>query len=124
MHSGPLAAVGSLNVTTQHTSFLVTWTAPFSFQFATVGPDLTYCVDVINKYNSSTLQSATLIHSRCSVEETQYSFSPVFMASTCDDLEFRVTPVNQAGNGTSGTISGYSLPPELTVNGMACICSG
>lgn len=118
-YTGLLDAVGSLSITTSNTSVLITWTAPFSFEFSTLGPDITYCVDVVvNTQSSTDLQEAMLIHSECDVKETDFTFVPLFTPSTCDEWEFIVTPVNLAGNGTRSTLArGLTFASEVTANG-------
>lgn len=115
---GVLAAVGSLSIATSNTSVLITWTAPFSFEFATLGPDITYCVDVVVSTQSMAHQDVMLIYSECVIEETFFTFVPPFTPSTCDEWEFIVTPVNLAGNGTRSTLArNLTFDSEVIANG-------
>ena len=116
--AGVLDAVGSLNLThLVDNSFLISWTAPHSLQFSIIGPQMTFCVQVVNTYQHSAVLSPELILSECEVNITQFVFALMFPLSLCDLLEARVTPVNRAGNGTSATVEGDFFSVEQIMNG-------
>ena len=82
-------------VTSSNNSAVVNWTAPPTPE-TSVG--ITYCVDVV-----STTSSATL-HSECQIDETGFAYHLPYR-SWCHILNFIVTPVNPAGNGTKMNIT-------------------
>lgn len=116
-----MAVVGSLSIQPNNTSVLITWRAPFSFEFATVGPDITYCIEVtVTTQSHPTLQrsASRLVHSECDVEESTFLFAPIIPPSSCDAWEFAVTPVNLAGNGSTSSIhGGLTFTTDVVVNG-------
>ena len=97
---GRLAAVGSLEVYSGHAFILLTWTPPFSLDLTGIDPDLWYCVEV---YNISS--GGTLLTNSYTVSEPRFNFT-VTSPSPCDRFEFRVTPVNGAGNGSMTSVNG------------------
>ena len=93
-------------ITIQDSIISLTWTAPFTLDITTnVGPDITYCVGVVNSTSSSTL------HSECGITETEYEY-PIPPDSACHDHMVTVTPVNPADNGTSSSIHPYPQDTE------------
>lgn len=92
--------------------------APFTFSFGTVLPDITYCVDVVNTIALATSQlPAEKVFSQCGVEGTEFTYTLSFVLSTCDRLEFVVTPVNQAGMGSMATVSGVTFGTQWVTVG-------
>ena len=73
-------------------------------------------MDVINTVALATSQlPAEKIFSRCGVAETEFDYS--FVPSTCDHLEFAVTPVNQAGMGSVATVSDVMFDAQWVIVG-------
>ena len=97
---GLLAAVGGLEAYSGQTFILLTWTPPFSLDLTGIDPDLWYCVEV---YNISS--GETLLTNSSTVSEPRFNFT-VTSPSPCDLFEFRVIPVNGAGNGNITSVSG------------------
>ena len=115
---GYLDAVGSLAANMTGNSTLLTWTAPFTFHLPISPPYITYCVDITKVYNSSLFQP-TQVLSVCGIDVTRFMFIPMFQLSTCDSFEFRVTPVNLVGNGTSTSVNGrIRLDTNSVIVGM------
>jgi len=105
-----LAAVSYLKIYPQQTSILLTWTPPFSLDITGVDPDLWYCVEVFN-----VTAGRTLFTTNCSVYEPEFEFT-VPNPSPCDKFEFRVIPVNGAGNGNVTTINGTLFEGKLLMS--------
>ena len=84
----------------------LTWDAPFTLDITSVDPDIWYHVDI--RVNGT----SNIIASNCSnVPEFIYNGTD---ASAI--YEFRVTPINGAGNGTtSAPVTGYFRGGELSV---------
>jgi len=102
-----LAAVSYLKIYPQQTSILLTWTPPFSLDITGVDPDLWYCVEVFN-----VTAGRALFTTNCSVYEPEFEFT-VPNPSPCDQFEFRVIPVNGAGNGNVTTMNGTLFEGKL-----------
>ena len=84
----------------------LTWDAPPSLEITRVDPDIWYRVDISAV---PTDDSPTINYSRkVSVSEFNFTMDDCNGTSTSVMYEFRVTPVNGAGNGTtSGPVTGY-----------------
>ena len=97
---GLLAAVGSLKANPEQTFVNLTWTPPFSLNITSTDPDFFYCVEV---YNIST--GVTLFDSSYNMYDPNFNFMTPG-SSSCDRFEFRVIPVNGAGNGSMASVNG------------------
>lgn len=102
---GNLSAVTNLTVIKEDFTVHLTWIAPFSFDLPLNGPDITYCVDVVNI--GSTFIS--LLHSECGLVNTEFNFT--IKPNDLNYLNFTVTPVNVVGNGTQKWTL-FSIVPE------------
>ena len=85
---GTLSAVGDLNISSFNYTITLTWTAPFSLDMV----DITYMVQVMN--STTTLMEDMM----------EFSY-PLSHDSGCDNLVFTITPLNEAGEGLSNSIS-------------------
>ena len=80
----------------------LTWDAPFSLDITGVDPDIWYHVDVT--VNNSPFSSYNDIY----VTEFNFTMDGHSGTNTSVIYEFRVTPINGAGNGTtSDPVTGY-----------------
>jgi len=100
MFIGLLAAVGSLKANPEQTFVNLTWTPPFSLNITNTDPDFFYCVEV---YNIST--GVTLFDRSYMMNDPNFNFMTP-SSSSCDRFEFRVIPVNGAGNGSMASVNG------------------
>ena len=113
---GLLAAVGSLEASSQQTLILLTWTPPFSLDLTGINPDVFYYVEV---YNIST-GGKTLFINSYKVFESEFNFT-LLSPSPCDQFEFRVIPANGAGNGSMASVNGTFFESKHEVIVLACI---
>ena len=90
--SGLLSGVSDLVALPQRGVISLTWSPPFSLDITGVDPDLWYRVYVYN------ITSGRAPLTNLTVYEPEFNFT-VSDSSPCDQFEFRVTPVNGAGNG-------------------------
>lgn len=95
---GPLSQVGSLNATLQGSSFLLTWTPPFSLSIYGISSPITYCVAI----SSSDFSIAGELI--CDVEEPQFTAELSFSSIACNSYAFIVIPKNLAGDGERSTL--------------------
>ena len=70
------------------------WCAPFSLDVPDSDPDISYCVDIINR------SSLSAIWSRCQVNETQYSYIFISSLGPCTKYFIQVVANNPAGNSS------------------------
>ena len=101
--AGLLGAVCNLTSESLGKAIHLTWGAPFSLDITGVDPDIWYRVEItvdnvpLNRYDD--------------INITEFNFT---MNDTSVIYEFRVTPVNGAGNGTISTfVTGYFNCGEL-----------
>ena len=101
--AGLLGAVCNLTSESLGKAIHLTWGAPFSLDITGVDPDIWYRVEItvdnvpLNRYDDISI--------------TEFNFT---MNDTSVIYEFRVTPVNGAGNGTISTfVTGYFNCGEL-----------
>ena len=108
--SGLLSSVSDLVALPQRGVISLTWTPPFSLDITGVDPDLWYRVEVYNVTSGRTPLT------NLSVSEPEFNFT-VPDPSPCDQFEFRVTPVNGAGNGPANDpVRGYFLRSKFSCN--------
>ena len=77
----------------------LTWDAPFSLDITGVDPDIWYRIDI-------------RVNGTSNIVATNYSNVPEFIYNGTNAsavYEFRVTPVNGAGNGTMSAVTGYLI---------------
>ena len=88
----------------------LTWNAPFSLDITGVDPDIWYHIDI-------TLMNDPLnmyfINRVVNIPEFNFTMDDYNDTSTSVVYAFRVTPINDAGNGTSDFVSGYFIGREL-----------
>ena len=110
--SGLLSAVRNLVALPQRDVISLTWTPPFSLDITGVEPDLWYRVEVYNITGGRTPLTNLTVY------EPEFNFtSTVPHPSPCDQFEFRVTPVNVVGAGTtSEPVRGYFLRSKFSFN--------
>ena len=107
-HSGPPSGVSDLVALPQSSVINLTWTPPFSLDITGVDPDLWYRVEVYN------ITSGRTPLTNLAVSEPEFNFT-VADATPCDQFEFKVTPVNGAGVGTtSEPVRGYFLRSKFS----------
>ena len=93
----------------------LTWTPPFSLDITGVDPDIWYHVEV---YNVTAVRRVPLTN--LTVYKPEFNFT-VPDPSPCDQFEFRVTPVNVVGNGTSSDlVGGYFLRSKFSYWSLLC----
>ena len=86
----------------------LTWDAPFSLDITGVDPDIWYRVDVTvdNNYFST--------YDDINVTQFNFTMADYNNTSTRVIYEFRVTPINSAGDGiTSDPVTGYFIGCKL-----------
>lgn len=107
---GLLSSVNDLKAISKPSSILLTWIQPFSLDITGVDPDLWYCIEVYNVTSvNTTSESIKLLSTNCSVYLPEFTFI-LNPPNPCDEFEFRVTPVNGAGNGSTGSpVNGHFL---------------
>ena len=114
-----MSSVGLLdavsNLTTESLSQVIhlTWDAPFSLDITGVDLDIWYRVDITV---SDDPLSTYFISRVVNIPEFNFTMSDYNDTSTSVIYEFRVTPINGAGNGTtSARVTGYFSGRELTM---------
>lgn len=101
--------MSNLVAVSQRDIIRITWTPPFSLDITGVDLDMWYRVEVYNITN----RRVTLTNHSVYVPEFNFN---VPNASPHDQFEFRVTPINTAGNGTtSHPVSGRFLGSKFFV---------
>ena len=119
MHVSVVSSVGLLNaVNNLKIEFLgqvihLTWDAPFSLDITGVDPDIWYRVDVTvdNNYFST--------YDDINVTQFNFTMADYNDTNTSVIYEFRVTPINGAGNGTTNaSVTGYFTGRELMYGGL------
>ena len=79
----------------------LTWDAPFSLDITGVEPDIWYCVDI-------TVGNIPFISRVVNIPELNFTVDDYNGTNTSVVYEFRVTPINGAGDGiTSAPVTGY-----------------
>ena len=121
MHVSVLSSVGLLDAVNNLKSeslgqvIYLTWDAPFSLDITGVDPDIWYHVDVtVDSSSFSTLDDIN-------TPEFNFTMADYNDTNTSVIYEFRVTPINGAGNGTTSTpVTGYFTARELSMYGGLC----
>ena len=96
---GTLAPVGYLNFSFLNSTLFLTWTAPFTLDIYGTTVDITYIVQVTNLTTSLVFH----IEGERSMSFIEFLY-PLPHESGCDNHEFTVTPINEAGHGISNTV--------------------
>ena len=103
--SGLLDAVSNLKTDSLGPVIHLTWDAPFSLDITGVDPDIWYRVDITEAgapLNTSSISRVV------NIPEFNFTMNDYNDTSTSVIYEFRVTPVNGAGNGTTSVpVTGY-----------------
>lgn len=91
----------------------LTWDAPFSLDITRVDPDIWYRVDTtVGGVPLSTYSISTIVN----VPEFNFTIDDYNGTNTSVIYQFRVTPINGAGNGTtSAPVTGYFGGREFSV---------
>ena len=91
----------------------LTWDAPFSLDITGVDPDIWYRVDItVTNTSLNNYSISTLVY----VPEFNFTMDDYNGTNTSVLYQFRVTPVNGAGNGTaSAPVTGYFSGREFSV---------
>ena len=112
-YAGLPGAVTSLKNESLGQIIRLTWNAPFSLNITGVDPDIWYRVDVtvdnisLNNYSISTIVN---------IPEFNFTMDDYNGTNTSVLYQFRVTPINGAGNGTtSDPVTGYFGGREFLV---------
>ena len=104
--AGLLDAVRNLKTESLGQVIHLTWDAPFSLDITGVDPDIWYRVE-ITVDNTSYFISKVVNISEFNLTMNDYNTSLIY--------EFRVTPINGAGDGiTSARVTGYFSGCELS----------
>ena len=116
--AGLLDAVSNLKSESLGQVIRLTWETPFSLDITGVDPDIWYRVD-------TTVGDIHLsMHSFCwvvTIPEFNFTMSDYNGTSTRVVYEFRVTPINAAGNGTTSIpVDGYFSGCEFIFNVKNC----
>ena len=101
-----------LNLTSQSLGEVIhlTWDDPFSLDITGVDPDIWYRVEItVTDDPLSTYFISRIVN----VKEFNLTMDDYNNTSTSVIYEFRVTPINGAGNGTSAYVTGYFSGREL-----------
>ena len=104
---GQLDAVTNLTNQSLGQVIHLTWNAPFSLDISGVDPDIWYRVDIT---------VGNTLFNTYFVNIPELNFMMDNKTTTSVIYEFRVTPINGAGNGTtSAPVTGYFSGGELSV---------
>ena len=91
----------------------LTWDAPFSLDITGVEPDIWYRVDITE---AGAPLSSSSISRVVNISEFNFTMSDYSDTSTSVIYEFRVTPINGAGDGRqSASVIGYFKRCEWSV---------
>ena len=104
---GKLGSVANLMTDGNGVSIFISWSAPFSLDVTDVDPDIWYTVLI---YNVTGDENPTAVPcTNCnSIVETNYVYVPVY-PSPCQEYAFEIIPMNEAGQGESQPLPGYTM---------------
>ena len=110
---GLLDAVNNLTNQSLGQVIHLTWDAPFSLDISGVDPDIWYRVDItVSNIPLGTYHNIT-------IPEFNFTMDGHNRTNTSVIYQFRVTPINGAGNGTtSDPVTGYFSGCELLMTLM------
>ena len=80
----------------------ISWDAPFSLDIAYTDPDITYCIEIINK------TSLYSVYSRCMINTTYHvcdSFSPLL---ACGEYVIHIQAVNPVGKSNIEKLTAWN----------------
>ena len=98
--TGPPASVNNFKVTsTGRFTIHLNWIPPFTLNITGIEPDLWYIVEITNVTDPNNPNGIPC--GECPLFYPWYNFILMDNGSVCDLFEFRVVPVNQAGNGSA-----------------------
>ena len=111
--SGLLDAVSSLTSGSFGQVIHLTWDAPPSLDITGVDPDIWYRVDITVDNNPFNNSSDSIPFNASFVNTPEFNFTHD-SANTSVIYQFKVTPINGAGNGTtSAPVTGYFIGRKL-----------
>ena len=111
--SGLLDAVSNLKSDSLGQVICLTWDAPPSLDITGVDPDIWYRVDITVDNNPFNNSSGTIPFNTYFVNTPEFNFTQG-SANTSVIYQFKVTPINGAGNGTtSAPVTGYFIGRKL-----------
>ena len=111
--SGLLDAVNNLRNESLGPVIHLTWDAPFTLDITGVDPDIWYCVDITVNNDPFNNSSDSIPFNTYFVNTPEFNFTNNG-TNTSVIYQFRVTPINGAGNGTtSAPVTGYFGGREL-----------
>ena len=96
--TGLLDAVSDVIVEYNSPSFIISWTAPFTYQVPFVDPLISYCISITNVSSGSTLVNQT-----CELLNTNYSVELEY--DPCVEYSATIIAVNRVGAGQSKVIA-------------------
>ena len=116
--AGLLDAVTNLKSESLGQVIVLTWDAPFSLDLTGVDPDIWYRVDVTV---AGVPLSTHFISRIVNISKFNFSMHDYSGTNTSEIYQFRVTPINGAGNGSmSVSVTGYFGGSELSVHVAMC----
>ena len=108
-------AVSNLKTESLGKVIRLTWDAPFSLDITGIDPDIWYRVDITVDNNPFNNSSDSIPFNTYFVNITEFNFINNG-ANTSVIYQFRVTPINGAGDGTTSTpVTDYFSGRELLV---------
>ena len=117
-HTGKPANLSNLKTESLGQVIRLTWDAPFSLDITGVDPDIWYRVEIsmdIDPFNTFPV-NIPFINSSVNISEFNFTMNDYNDTSTSVIYEFRVTPINGAGDGPQSAPSlGYFSGRELPV---------
>ena len=93
--TGLLDAVSDVIVEYNSPSFIISWTAPFTYQVPFVNPLISYCIN--------TSSDSTLVNQTCELLNTNYSVELEY--DPCVEYSATIIAVNPVGDGQPKVIS-------------------
>ena len=103
--TGLLDAVSDVIVEYNGPSFIITWTAPFTYQVPFVNPLISYCISITN-----TSSGSVLVNQTCELLNTYYSVELEY--DPCVEYSATIIAVNPVGDGQ---------PKVIPFPGISCM---
>ena len=94
--TGLLDAVSGVIVEYNSSSFIISWTAPFTYQVV-LAPPTSYCISITN-----TSSGSTLVNQTCELLNTNYSVELEY--DPCVEYSATIIAVNRVGDGEAAVI--------------------
>ena len=95
--TGLLDAVSDVIVEYNSSSFIISWTAPFTYEVPFVNPLISYCISITNTSSDSILVNRT-----CELVNTDYSVELEY--DPCVEYIATIIAVNRVGDGEAAVI--------------------